>query len=411
MSRYRYRAYDHTGALKEGDIEARSRERALDALRQRGQFPIELTADDGAGRAAVRWWEREITLGSGELPLAGLMLFSRELSTLVKAEIPIDEALRIVSLQPLMPRRIKAATLGVLDAVRQGQSLSVALASRAPEFPEYYWRLVQAGEASGSLGDALDDLSAFLERSNEVRSQVGSALLYPAVLLVAAVAAITVVMTVLLPTVVPLFKDAGAPLPASLAFLVGTQNFVAAHWLALLIGLGGLLAGLIAAWRQPPLRLGLDRALLRLPVVGQLIADRETSRFARTLSTLSRNGVPLLEAVRISGAVMQNAAFSNAAASAGQALQEGGTLSAPLVRSGLFSELSMRLLAVGEQTGQLETMLMRVATIYETALQRQLARLLSLLTPVLTLVIGAVVGGLILSVMGAILKVNELAGL
>ncbi len=411
MSRFRFTAYDQHGALKEGEIEARSRERALETLHQRGQYPIDLVSDDAAGAPTKRWWEREITLGNGALPLTGLMLFTRELATLIKADLPIDESLRIVSLQPLMPRRIKAATLGVLEAIRQGQSLSSALAARGPEFPEYFWRLIQAGEASGSLGDVLDDLSTFLERSNEVRTQVGSALLYPAVLLVAAGCAIVVVLTVLLPTVVPLFKDAGAPLPVTIKFLVDAQDFVTRNWLTTLIAMAALTMIGAVSLRRPELRLLIDRGLLKIPVVGGLIANRETSRFARTLSTLSHNGVPLLEAVRIAGSVMQNRAFSLAVANAGQVLQEGGSLSSPLVQSGLFSELSMRLIAVGEQTGQLEAMLMRVAQVYESTLQRQLSRLMSLLTPVLTLVIGGLVGGLILSVMSAILKVNELAGL
>lgn len=411
MPQFRFRAYDQHGALKDGAIEARSRERALEALHQRGQYPIDLATLDGGSVASQPWWDREITLGDGSLPLPGLMLFTRELATLVKADLPIDDCLHIVSLQPLIPRRIKAATLGVLEGIRQGQSLSSALAARGSEFPEYYWRLVQAGEASGSVGGVLDDLSAFLERSNEVRSQVTSALLYPAVLLVAAGGALVVILTVLVPAVVPLFKDAGAPLPVTIRVLSDAQDFAARNWAIMLALPAAIIAAIPLALRQPALRLSIDRVLLKLPVAGGLIANRETARFARTLSTLSHNGVPMLDAVRISGSVLQNTAFARAVAAAGQGLQEGGQLSTPLVRSGLFSELSMRLVTVGEQTGQLEPMLMRVATIYEATLQRQLSRLLTLLTPILTLMIGGVIGGLILSVMSAILKVNELAGL
>ena len=411
MPRYRFRAYDKQGVLKDGDIEARSRETALEVLHQRGQYPLDLIADDSGAKPAQRWWDREITLGDGSLPLTGLTLFTRELATLVKADLPLDESLRIVGLQPLIPRRIKAATLGILDSVREGSSLSGALAARGAEFPEYYWRLIQAGEASGSLGEVLDDLSQFLERSSEVRTQVGSALLYPAVLLVAAAGAITVILTVLLPTVVPLFKDAGAQLPATIQFMVDAQSFIARNWVLVLAALAGLLTASILAVRNSSIRLTMHRFFLRIPIVGGLIGNRETARFARTLATMSRSGVPMLEAVRISGSVMQNQAFAAAVANAGQSLQEGGNLSVPLLKSGLFSELSMRLVTVGEQTGQLEPMLMRVAQVYEATLSRQLARFMSLLTPMLTLLIGGLVGGLILSVMSAILKINELAGL
>jgi general secretion pathway protein F len=406
MPRYRYRAYDQYGALTEGQIETRSRDMALTLLHQRGNHPLEVTED--VPTPQLRWWEREV-FGSGAISVAGLALMTRELATLVKADLPLDESLRIVSLQPLIPAKIRRATKALLESVRGGESFSGALAARGTEFPEYYWRLVQAGEASGTLGDVLEDISVFLERSSDVRAQVGSALLYPAVLLLAAIAALTIIMTVLLPTVVPLFKDAGATPPATLLFLVNAQDALQSNWPVALIGLAGLIVAGAVALRNQGLRLVLDRWVLKLPIVGRLVSARETSRFARTLATLTRNGVSMLDAVRISGSVLQNRAFAVAVASAGEGLKEGDMLSAPLLQSGLFSELALRLITVGEQTGQLDTMLMRVATIFETALQRQLARLMSLLTPILTLLIGGLVGGLILSVMNAILSVNDLA--
>ncbi len=406
MPRYRYRAYDQNGSLTQGEIETRSRELALQQLHQKGLHPLDVVEDKP--RPTQRWWEREV-FGGGALPTSGLALLTRELATLIKAELPLDDALRIVSLQPLIPSRIRRVTQAVLEAVRGGESLSGALAARGQEFPEYYWRLVQAGEASGHLGDVLEDISTFLERSSEVRAQVGSALIYPAVLLAAALAALAVIMTVLLPTVVPLFKDAGATPPPMLRFLVDAEAAISRNWPLVLAGLAALAIAIMATFRSRGLRLSLHRTILRLPIIGSLAAARETARFSRTLATLTRNGVPMLDAVRISGSVLQNQAFVQAVAAAGESLKEGGSLSAPLLQSGLFSELSLRLIAVGEQTGQLDGMLMRVATIFETALQRQLGRLMTLLTPLLTLLIGGLVGGLILSVMSAILSVNDLA--
>ena len=406
MPRYRYRAYDQHGALTQGEIETRSREMALTQLHQRGHHPLEVVEDRPGPQ--LRWWEREV-FGSGAIPVSGLALLTRELATLIKADLPLDESLRIVSLQPLIPGKIRRVTNAVLEAVRGGESLSGALAARGSEFPEYYWRLIQAGESSGTLGDVLEDISTFLERSSDVRSQVSSALLYPAVLLLAAIAALTIIMTVLLPTVVPLFKDAGASPPATLQFLVNAQEALARNWIVALIAIVGAVVAVAVGLRNRSLRLWLDRAVLKLPIIGRLVSARETARFARTLATMTRNGVPMLEAVRISGSVLQNQAFATAVTSAGESLKEGDMLSAPLLQSRLFSELSLRLITVGEQTGQLDTMLMRVANVFETALQRQLARLMSLLTPILTLLIGGLVGGLILSVMNAILSVNDLA--
>ena len=378
----------------------------MEALQRQGYFPLEVT--EGAAPSNQQWWEREV-FGRRHLSLTDLALFTHELASLIKADLPLDEALRIVSLQPMMSTKIRKVTLSVLNAVMEGNALSGALAGCGTDFPEYYWRLVQAGEASGSIGEVLEDISGFLERSNEARGQIGSALVYPAILLAAAGGALVVIMTVLLPTLLPLFKDAGAALPPTIKFLLDVQSFLSQNWIAIPIILAGVVAAVIAARQNQNLRLSFHRAQLRLPVVGSVIANRETSRFSRTLATLTRNGVPMLEAVRLSGSVLRNLAFAGAVTAAGESLKSGGTLSQPLMQSGLFSELSLRLMTVGEQTGQLDVMLMRVAVIYEAILQRQLVRLTGLITPVLTLLIGGMVGGLILSVMSAILSVNDLA--
>jgi general secretion pathway protein F len=406
MPRYVYRAYDQRGVLKQGTLDTQSREAAIDALHRQGHYPLDVT--EGGAAPTQRWWEREV-FGGGHLSLQGLSLFTHELASLVKADLPLDEALRIVSLQPLMSAKIRRVTKNVLDGVREGNSLSGALAGSGADFPEYYWRLVQAGEAGGSIGDVLEDISGFLERSIEVRGQIGSALIYPAILLAGAGAALVIIMAVLLPTLLPLFKDADAALPPTIKYLVNIQAALEQNWIAIPIVFAGIMAAAIAIRQYEPFRLMYHRALLRLPVAGGIVANRETARFARTLATLSRNGVAMLDAVRLSGSVLRNRAFAAAISAAGDSLQEGSTISAPLLQSGLFSELSLRLIAVGEQAGQLDAMLMRVAIIYETMVQRQLARLTSLITPVLTLLIGGLVGGLILSVMSAILGVNTLA--
>lgn len=405
MARYSYQAYDQHGRLTRGEIEAPTRSAALQSLHRQGRFALAIE-EGAAAPADVPWWRREL-FASRALPLADLAMFTRELATLVKANLALDEALRIVSLQPLMSARMRAVSRGVLDRVREGASLSGALAEGGL-FPEHHWRTVQAGEASGALGSVLDELSGLIERAIETRRQVTSALLYPAILIAAAVGALVVIMGVLLPSIVPLFKDAGTAMPPLLQLMSDMREGFIGNWPVVLAVLALVVGGLIAAGRDSRLQRTRDRLLLRMPVVGALIRDRETARFSRTLSTLMRNGVPMLEAVRISSGVLRNALFADTARDAAQSLAEGRPLSAPLTQSGLFTELSLRLIAVGEQTGQLDTMLGQVATIYEATVQRQLGRLMSFLAPALTLAIGVIVGGLILSVMNAVLSVNDL---
>ena len=210
MPRYSYKAIDQKGVRIEGELAAATREGALETLVRRGQYPIELA--EGGTKPEVKWWQREV-FGSGRLSLATLAMFTSELTSLVKADLPIDECLRLVAIQPMIPQKLRQTVGNILAGVVEGSSLSDALAGEGPAFPEFYWRLVRAGEASGSLGACLEDLSSFVERSAETRSKIFSALLYPAVLIVAALAATFVIMMVLLPAIMPIFKDAGAELP------------------------------------------------------------------------------------------------------------------------------------------------------------------------------------------------------
>jgi general secretion pathway protein F len=404
--RYGYRAYDESGRLVEGEVVADNREMALELLYRRGEFPTEV----GDSRVAAKkpWWDRDIMVFR-RVPLSGLALFTRELAVLVKADLPLDETLRIVALQPSLSSAMRRITEGVLARVLEGQSLSQALAAEGEAFPEFYWRLVRGGEASGSLGEVLDDLAGFLERTAEMRAKVLSALLYPAILLVVAGLAVTMIMAVLLPAIVPILRDAGAELPFIVRVLDGIREAVAGNAL-LSVGLvAGCAALIFILMATGTLRRLLSRLALRLPLIRGIVMRREVARFSRTLGTLIRSGVPVLEATRIAGGVLSNLSYRSAIETVTEQVRQGAPLTRPLSASGYFPEVALRLIAVGEKTGQLEAMLIRVADIFETALQRQLDRITALLTPFLTLAIGLIVGGLIVSVMSALLSINELA--
>ena len=310
MPRYSYKAYGQGGSLETGEIAAASRGSALEALAHRGKFPVDL-AESGAA-VPVKWWQREV-FAAGTLPVGQLAVFTRELASLAKAELPIDEALRIIAVQPAIPARLRQINSDLAERVREGQSLSEALAAQGAAFPEFYWRLVRAGEAGGSLSGVLDDLSALLERSAEVRAQIGSSLVYPAVLVVAALAAVAVIAGVLLPAIMPMFEDAKATPPLLIRSLAAAYDGLTRNWPLLAVAVSALTAGLVAASRNEAARMSMDRAMLRLPVVGRFIAERETARFARTFAALIRNGVPVLDAVRIAGGVLTNRVFAETA--------------------------------------------------------------------------------------------------
>lgn len=406
MPRFSYKAYDQKGALMTGAIDVATRDAALQALSARGQLAVEV-AETGDG-GAQPWWQREVFASKG-LNDDERLTFTRELATLVKAELPLDEALGVVVLMPGLSARARALASRILDRVREGQSLSLALAGQGNAFPEFYWRLVRAGEAGGSLGDVMGELSTLLERSSETRSRVASALLYPLLLMAAAFAAVLVIMLVLLPAVMPLFAEAGVEPPLVLRIMSSVQAAVTTHWRVTSLALGALVLAAVVLRNDAGFRATRDKLVLRLPLIGRLNTMRETGRFCRTMAALLKNGVPLLDALRSTAGVLNNGVYKDATGALAGAVAEGATLSQQMQASQLFSELSVRLAAVGEKTGQLDGMLARAAAIHETMLERAVDRLTRLIGPVLTLFVGLFTGGLILSVMQAILSLNDLA--
>ena len=405
MPQYRYKAYDGTGALKSGELDAVSDSGAVDQLRAAGLIPVE--AIEQHGRAGeTRWWERDL-FATRALPPSGVALFTRELATLVEADVPLDEALRVVMLQP-MGARVRKAVEETLTHVLEGASLSEAM-ERQDRFGEFYCSMVRAGEASGNLPEVLSQLASFLERSVEIRARIRSALVYPAVLVMMAIGALVLSVTVLLPTIVPIFNDAGAQPPVIIQRILDAQATVSKHWIAVSVVVVFVAAGLLALSQNAKARTAWHRLLLKIPLLGELVTMAETAKLARTLASLLSSGVPMLSALRIVESVAGNTGFTTALAQAAEEVKEGRMLSQALREGGVFPSLMLRLIAVGEETGRLEPMLRHVAKIFEGQLQRRIEQMLTLLTPALTIVMGVIVGGLIMSVMNAILSINELA--
>jgi general secretion pathway protein F len=406
MPRYSYKAYDQSGALLSGAIDVATREAALQALSARGQMAVEVF--ETGESATLPWWQREV-FAAKRLSDGERLVLTRELATLIKAELPLDEALGIVVLMPGLGARVRALAVRILDRVREGESLSQALSGQGNAFPEFYWRLVRAGESGGSLGDVMGELSTLLERSSDMRSRVASAMLYPMLLMAAAFAAVLVIMLVLLPAVMPLFAEAGVEPPLVLRMMSSVHAAVTEHWQASGLVLGILVLAALVLRNDAGFRAARDKLALRLPAIGRLTTMRETGRFCRTMSALLKNGVPLLDALRSTAGVLTNRVYVDATGALAGAVAEGATLSQQMQASKLFSELSVRLAAAGEKTGHIDGMLARAATIHEAMLERDVDRITKLIGPVLTLFIGLFTGGLILSVMQAILSINDLA--
>lgn len=404
MPVFRFRAYTALGDLSEGEIEALSRDEAEETLWTRGLTPFETREVERREHGSLF---RRLFQQRGP-NLAEVVSFTREFATLEQANIPLDQGLRILSMQSASPA-LRDLSDGILRQIVDGVSLSDALTKRPEVFASEYVNVVRAGEAMGDIGAALAELADMLERRLELRSRLQSALIYPAILIVLAIGSTAVVLGVLVPNVAPIFTDSGKPMPSGLQFIIDMEE----QWpyvLGSLVAIGVLTTGFFA-WsaKRPHVRAELDRAFLRLPFVGALKAKHETARFARTLGALIRAGVPLLPALQSARSAVADRYLGGQIDEAIESVRGGVSLSKALAQVDRLPSVATQMVVVGEESGKLDDMLLRVAIMFERQTQRSIERVMGLFTPFLTVAIAGLVGGLIMTVMNAVLGVNELA--
>jgi general secretion pathway protein F len=296
----------------------------------------------------------------------------------------------------------------ILDKVRSGATLSEALEQQSDVLPSYYVGMVRAGEASNSLGTIFARLAQLLSRTRTVHESVRSALLYPAIVLVVAFITIAILLTVVVPQFRPMFESAGVTLPLSTQMIVALGDLVREFWWMFLLAPIVLVIGVRHHYRQANGRIFWDTILLKLPIVGALILKLEVARFARTLGTLLQNGVAELTALAIATSTVSNRAVANALSSVSARLRRGDGWSVPLRDTEAFPELAVQLIQVGEESGQLDAMLIQAGDIFDDGAQRLLERSLTLLVPLITIVLGLIVAAIIGSMLTAILSTYNL---
>jgi general secretion pathway protein F len=334
--------------------------------------------------------------------------FSRQLAVLLEAGIPLDHALGIAGEVADAPG-FRDVIARVRRSVEEGRSLGDALAEHPQVFDELYVSMVRAGEAGGALDQILKRLAEFLEEWQRIRDVVVSALLYPLFLSVFAAGAVTVLMAFVVPRFAEVFVDAGARLPAPTRVLMAVSEFLRRFWWLLGAGVVAAGAGLALGARTPRWRAWWDRRVLSLPLAGDLAVKIQVSRFARVFGTLIASGVPILRALEIVTGTLTNSVFSNSLAQVQARLKEGQGVAEPLRRAGVFPPLFLHMVAVGEETGRLEEMMLTVASSFDRDVETAARRLLSLLEPIIILLMGLGIGAIILSILWAIFSVNQLA--
>lgn len=405
MPRYRYKAVNAAGEILEGEIEAADRQAVIDGLHNQGSTPIR--ADQVTGRSA------RALAGIGlpskrNLDPTSIVLTTRELATLLRAGMPIDRALSILA-DIAKEGRLRDFLEDVLKSVRGGSTLADALEPYKNSLPAYYIGLIRAGEAGGALESVLSRLAESLERAHVLRETIRSAMYYPAFVLVMSVLTLVVLFTLVIPEFRPLFEDSASGMPSSMAAVIALSDGLRDYWWVIALAIIALVLAVQQHNRTPAGRLRRDRLLLRLPLLGDLVTKVEVARFARTLGTLLANGVMVLNALSITAEAISNRELAGAIAGLAGRLKQGEGLSGPLMELGLFPRLAVQLIQVGEESGQIETMLLRVAEIYDDEVKRTIQRLLALLVPVMTICIGILVAIIIATMLTAILSTYELS--
>ncbi len=404
MGAYQYVAVDAGGKERKGVLEGDTPRHVRQLLRDRQLVPVEVAAVETAGRSARR---RQVRLGRGSIGSLDLALFTRQLATLIRAGLPLDEALLAASEQTDKPR-LKTIILGARAKVIEGHTLASGLDDFPQAFPVVYRATVAAGEQAGQLGAVLERLADYTESRHGLRQKISHALVYPIVLTTLALAIVTFMLVYIVPKVVGVFATTGQELPILTRALIGLSGFLQSWWWALLGIFAAAALAIGRVLRAENARRRLHWWILKAPLLGRVTRGLNTARFTRTLSILTSSGVPVVEALGIGATVVSNLPMRDAVEDAGVRVREGAAIGRSLAQSKLFPPMSMRLISSGEASGELDDMLDRAATHQEDEMDNLLGTLLNILEPALIVVMGLIVLAIVMAILLPIFQINQL---
>lgn len=395
MPIYTYKGYDSkTGAAKKGKIEADSPKTARARLRQKEKIVVSELKEE----ASLEKMKEKKSIFAGSVKQMDIAVMSRQFATLANAHIPLDESLKALTQQ--VENVVLRNTLNaVREQVSEGKSLADSLVQFPAVFNRLYVNMVRAGESSGTLGLVLDRLATYMEKEVEAKGQVVSAMMYPAVMVIAQIAMIAYLMISLVPKLQKIFSSLKAPLPWYTKIVVGISEFLQSQWFVVPI-FAAVVFFLFKRWVSSEAgRKKFDTMALKMPVFGPLIMRMQVSRFTQTLSTLLASGVPIIKALEITKNIISNVVIADVLEQSKISVQEGRSLGATIEKSNQFPPLVTHMILTGERTGQLEEMLSHVAVAYEAEVQRKIEGLISLIEPAMIVIMAGSAGSIIASVM------------
>ncbi|MDD1611867.1 MAG: type II secretion system F family protein [Methylococcaceae bacterium] len=404
MPLFTYKAINSLGETEEGVKDASDEQQLVAALQAEGYIPIRV-----APASARSFLGFGLGVKQAKLTQKEIAILTRELATLLDSGLPLDKSLSVLMEIAEENEALTKLIAKVLEKVKGGSSLADALEKQSGVFSRFYLNMIRAGEAGGSLGEVLNRLSDYLERSKELKDTVSTALIYPAILLTMSLASLFVMLTFVVPQFTEMFDSAGKELPVSTQIVVGLANWLQSYWW-LLAGIVITITAYMKYQMADPVRKKVwDGRFLKLPLADTIILNKETANISRTLGTLLGNGVSILSALVIVRETVDNLVLVDAIQHAEEELKQGRRMSDALLKTGIFPKMAVQMIKMGEETGRLEEMLLRVAEIFDKQLKVSIQRLLALLEPALIITLGLMIAGIIVSILLAILSVNDLA--
>lgn len=421
MPTFAYEALNSAGKPQKGTIDAGSSEEAIQRIKSQGYFPtsvreqkVKKSAVAGEGAAKATKKKSKGGGGFGKVKQKQLTTFTRQLSTLQDAGLPLLRSLQILEGQQ-KPGKLKNTLVGVCEDVEGGTALSEAMAKYPRAFDRLYTKMVAAGEIGGVLDVILQRLAEFMEKAQRLKRKIKGALVYPVVVVIVAIAILTFIMVFIIPKFEEIFTDFGVELPGLTMWLINTSRWVAGNTPGQQVpGWVFVVAAPFAIWglfklirKSGPGRAATDTIFLKVPVFGNIIKKSVIARFTRTLGTLIAAGVPILEAINITKETSGNYVFEKALGKVHDSIREGESFAVPLRESKTCDAIVVNMIDVGEETGELDAMLLKVADNYDEEVDVAVASLVSLLEPMMVVVIGGIVGTIVVAMFLPMVKMIE----
>src|SRR6185312_4220695 len=383
MPTFAYTARTLAGELKTASMDAPNRDEVVAQLKRQRLIVVKVDEEKGKKQR-------------GKIKTKDIVVFTRQFSTMINAGLPLVQALDILSKQS-ESKALKDVTRQLVYDVESGHTVADALRRHPRVFTDLYVNMVAAGEAGGILDTILMRLASFLEKNDALVGKVKSAMVYPAVIMSVAAIAVTILLIFVIPVFKTMFDSVNMALPLPTRVVIGLSAFLRHYWWALGIAIGGSVYMLRNYYRTSSGKLNIDRTMLRMPVLGDLLRKAAVSRFTRTLGTLISSGVSILDGLEITAKTAGNRVIHDAIMEARSSIAGGDTIAAPLQKSAVFPPMVISMIAVGEQTGGLDEMLSKIADFYDEEVDAAVSGLLSLLEPVMIVFLGVVVGGMVVA--------------